>query len=300
MPLEHKTPPTYDGGFGATRPCLVAVTNEATAAAFRRGPLGPWRVVAVSGAAGRRASKLPKVLPHVFFPDASRALFVDHKLTLRAHPLELLEALLPDAGAGLGVFAHPCAVDAPRPGLCPGLGAGDAPAGSDAKTRWLYDEVAAVRAGNRTDDVMQLDRQISRYRAARIDVARFVDAAVVASANTPAAAALGCAWARELLRDDASDRDQLAFAAVSRAHVAAIRAASGAPPPACKPRCHWAFSSEDVAAKTGKSERDRRFQRARRAGLVSRATRPPTPRSPGASRRRAGAPGLSAGGARAW
>ena len=100
-------------------------------------------------------------------------------------------------------------------------------------------------------------------------IAHFVDAAIVAATRSPAAAALGCAWAREFLRDDASDRDQLAFAAISGAHVDAIRTATGASPPGCKPFCHWSFSMDDVAAKTGKSVRDRRFQRARREGLVS-------------------------------
>ena len=32
VPLAHKIPPTYDGGFAAKAPCLVAVVNEATAA----------------------------------------------------------------------------------------------------------------------------------------------------------------------------------------------------------------------------------------------------------------------------
>ena len=269
VPLAHKIPPIYDGGFAAKAPCLVAVVNEATAAAFRREGHSPWRVVAVQGAAGRRAAKIPKLLPHVFFPAAGQTLFVDHKLTLQAHPLELIARLLPDEHAAVGAFAHPCAVDRPRPGLCAGLGTGGAPPGADARTRWLYDEGHAVLVGNRTADPAALKRQFARFRRDGVVIAHFVDAAIVAATRSPAAAALGCAWAREFLRDDASDRDQLAFAAISGAHEDAIRTATGASPPGCRPFCHWSFSMDDVAAKTGKSVRDRRFQRARREGLIS-------------------------------
>ena len=150
VPLAHKIPPIYDGGFAAKAPCLVAVVNEATAAAFRREGHSPWRVVAVQGTAGRRAAKIPKLLPHIFFPEAGQTLFVDHKLTLHAHPLELIARLLPDERAAVGAFAHPCAVDMPRPGLCAGFGAGAAPPGADARTSWLYDEGHAVLVGNRT------------------------------------------------------------------------------------------------------------------------------------------------------
>jgi hypothetical protein len=101
-----------------------------------------------------------------------------------------------------------------------------------------------------------------------VSAALYWDAAVVARRGA-AAAALDCAWAREFLRDDASDRDQPALAyALAQFPASAFFSSSGAPPPACKPRCHWTYSPDDVAAKTGKVDGDRRFHRAQREGLV--------------------------------
>jgi len=147
VPLRFKTPPTYDVGDDDPPWCLVAVANAASAKALRGDDAGGWRVAAVAAAAaGRKASKVAKVLAHLFFPGADRTLFVDHKLTLAAHPLELLARLLPRGAApiALGAFEHPCAVERPREAACPGAGGA-----GDPRAAWLFAEAAAVLAQNR-------------------------------------------------------------------------------------------------------------------------------------------------------
>ena len=247
--LRFKTPPTYATGTNGSW-CLVAIGNSATAAAFARAP-GGWRVAAAGDRSGRKAAKVAKILAHYFFPDAARTLFVDHKLTLAAHPLELLDRLL--RAADVGGFAHPCAAG-PRPRGCP-PGSGD----------WLEAEVAAVLASNRTGTPAALLAQVARY--ASLPRGLYLDAAVLA--RTRAAAPLECAWANEFLRVDSGDRDQPALAiALGASPDARAYTSSGVPPPACKPLCHWSFSPTDVAAKTGKAAGDRRFTRAQSEGLL--------------------------------
>ena len=90
--------------------------------------IGAWRLVVISEAglpfkatpprlpsrrprlssadeALRRNSRVPKLLPHRFFPHAAYALWVDGKLQLQIDPLQAIRRFLTDAGPA--VFAAP-------------------------------------------------------------------------------------------------------------------------------------------------------------------------------------------------
>ena len=94
---------------GTAGVCYVLVAGAASAASLREHcDVAPWRVVALdadaAGRGDRRASRRVKLLPLEFFANARYLLFVDWKLVLKQHPLDLVRSAL---GAGVGfTFAN--------------------------------------------------------------------------------------------------------------------------------------------------------------------------------------------------
>ncbi|KAH8046135.1 GTPase [Aureococcus anophagefferens] len=203
---------------GTAGVCYVLVAGAASAASLREHcDVAPWRVVALdadaAGRGDRRASRRVKLLPLEFFANARYLLFVDWKLVLKQHPLDLVRSAL-GGGFGFAAFRHPCtaAYTRPRVSPCSARRPGEA---------WWRTEARLVEA--KTADVAALRAQVARYETAG-GLGYYADGAVLLwDAHHPVAATLSCAWWAEYDRDDSSDRDQLAFA---RAVTAVL------PPPA--------------------------------------------------------------------
>jgi hypothetical protein len=108
---------------GTAGVCYVLVAGAASAASLREHcDVAPWRVVALdadaAGRGDRRASRRVKLLPLEFFANARYLLFVDWKLVLKQHPLDLVRSAL-GGGFGFAAFRHPCTAAYTRPRVSP-------------------------------------------------------------------------------------------------------------------------------------------------------------------------------------
>ena len=92
-PRGRLGPEAYNGTAGE---CYLIVAGAASAASLREHcDVSPWRVVEMGASVhgGRRASRTLKLLPHRYFT-ARYVVFLDWKLSLRQHPLDLVDRTL--------------------------------------------------------------------------------------------------------------------------------------------------------------------------------------------------------------
>ena len=92
-PSTRLGPAAYNGSAGE---CYLIVAGAASAASLREHcDVSPWRVVEMGASVhgGRRASRTLKLLPHRYFT-ARYVVFLDWKLSLRQHPLDLVDRTL--------------------------------------------------------------------------------------------------------------------------------------------------------------------------------------------------------------
>ena len=212
--------------------CAVLVAGGRAAAALARHcDLGAWTLVVHEqhGDGGRRrASRLVKLAPRLFFPRARFTVFVDWKLQLRRPPRWLLEQTVLRFGAGFAAFRHPCTTPA-RAGVDP----------CDRRRpgeKWWQAEARRVIELRKTAEPEKLAAQVARLDAlgpGRLD--DFAEGGFVArDERDPAARRVSCAWRAAYAAS--GDRDQLALAeALDR----------GAPSGGAAQRLHGASTVED-------------------------------------------------------
>ncbi|KAJ1447326.1 hypothetical protein M885DRAFT_543175 [Pelagophyceae sp. CCMP2097] len=186
--------------------------SAAQAASLRRHcDISPWVLVEMSIGDvvkdGRRASRVIKLLPHLFFPRACYSVFVDWKLALRQDAASLVRRTLgAHDGAGFAVFRHPCTTAYTRNPICR--------VGDRAEAWWRY-EARVVVVKKQTRDVSGLEAQVARYTRLGTHLDDYAEGAVVVRDHRAAAGTeVSCAWWAEYDRVDSSDRDQFALAFV--------------------------------------------------------------------------------------
>ena len=92
-PRGRLGPEAYNGTAGE---CYLIVAGAASAASLREHcDVSPWRIVEMGGkGVGRRASRTLKLLPGDYFTGVRYLVFLDWKLSLRQHPLDLVDRTL--------------------------------------------------------------------------------------------------------------------------------------------------------------------------------------------------------------
>ena len=238
--------------------CPILIAGPDTHDALRRHcNVGAWRVVphrladsARRAGAGRRASRLVKILPHLFFPEARFTIFADWKLRLTRSPADLVaETVGRPPGFAFALFRHPCttAYRAATP-PCDARHAGE---------HWWEAEIRQIAATRRTAESERLEAQASRLRAMPgLASSAFPEGGLIVRDATRAAT-LSCAWRAEYARNDSTDRDQLALAAAlaasdpggdrgpprlfsaSTARRDGVLLLSEGAAPSCGGLCHW-------------------------------------------------------------
>lgn len=202
---------------GTAGVCYLIVAGSASAAYLGKYcKLTPWRIVALDDVAvekggGRRSSRLLKLLPLQFFSGARYIVFVDWKLALQRHPLDLIRRTLGSSSDGFGfaAFKHPCttttyAETSIGRAVCKGHRKGE---------NWWRSEARIVMQRKLTNSPEALKAQVARYESSSVPLSYYIDGAILVwDVHHPAAAAVSCAWWAEYDRADSSDRDQFAFA----------------------------------------------------------------------------------------
>jgi hypothetical protein len=170
-------------------------------------PLGdlPWK-----GIKTRRNSRVPKLLPHLFFPDSVEAtVYIDAENSITQNVRDVVKSMLTDCGASFAAQAHP--------------------------TRFtnVMQEFEVIKWSRNTVEPEKLDEQEAAYRSdqsymAAVDSGRAVgiNAELLVRRNDPQSRYLDIAWMRAYLRG--ADRDQPAFSyALDKSGLAACRAHIG-------------------------------------------------------------------------
>ncbi|KAH8068583.1 GTPase [Aureococcus anophagefferens] len=141
------------------------------------GTAGVCYVLVAGAASAASLREHCDLLPLEFFANARYLLFVDWKLVLKQHPLDLVRSAL-GGGFGFAAFRHPCtaAYTRPRVSPCSARRPGEA---------WWRTEARLVEA--KTADVAALRAQVSRYAAGGLGY--YADGAVLLwDAHHPVAA----------------------------------------------------------------------------------------------------------------
>ena len=131
-----------------------------------------------------RTSRHAKLQPHLAFPEARWTIYLDNKSRLLVDPMTVIDAVetLPD----IDFFAFP-----------------------HFRRTCLYDEAKTV-IQNGFDDPRRVRRQIRRYRREGMPKGfGLIEGHFLVRRPTPAVAAFGEAWFREVMTE--SRRDQIAF-----------------------------------------------------------------------------------------
>ncbi len=137
--------------------CYVVITSEASSTELEnKGSLGPWNIVVVNDplpyANPRRSSKIPKILPHLLFPEATFTVYIDFKFTtLLMDPRDLVIETLVSTGAGpWASWWHPWAnSSSPAP---------------SREEEYVFQEMRLIRAWNKSSELPALLQQEQRYR----------------------------------------------------------------------------------------------------------------------------------------
>jgi len=166
----------------------------------------PWK-----GVKSRRNSRVPKLLPHLFFPDSVEAtVYIDAENAITQDINEVVKTMLTDCGASWAAQTSP--------------------------TRFtdVMQEFEVIKWSKKTVEPEKLDEQEAAYRAdasymAAVDSGRAVgiNAELLVRRNAdPQSRYLDTSWMRSYLRG--ADRDQPAFSyALEKSGLAACRARIG-------------------------------------------------------------------------
>ena len=165
----------------------------------------PWK-----GIKSRRNSRVPKLLPHLFFPASVEAtVYIDAENSITQSVTDVVKTLLTDCGASFAAQTSP--------------------------TRFtdVMQEFEVIRYSSNTAEPEKLDEQEAAYRndtayMAAVDSGRAVgiNAELLVRRNDPQSRFLDIAWMRAYLRG--ADRDQPAFSyALDKSGLAACRARIG-------------------------------------------------------------------------
>eukprot|EP01062_Namystynia_karyoxenos_P021715 TRINITY_DN18279_c0_g1_i4.p1 TRINITY_DN18279_c0_g1~~TRINITY_DN18279_c0_g1_i4.p1 ORF type:complete len:348 (+),score=50.44 TRINITY_DN18279_c0_g1_i4:69-1046(+) len=179
-----------------------------------------------SAAAGRRASRVAKLLGPFFFPGRI-SVFIDWKLSLQADPARIAMQLLGTGNASLAAFHLPKELSCPR----------------NTELRDLYSQAKRIIKRGRTADAAALQAHAHRAEqdAKGGSTAHIDGALLVWDGRQPAAKDLACKWYREYTTR--SDRDQFAFAAVygrlRAGERSAVRIHPGLGSNCSNRLCHW-------------------------------------------------------------
>ena len=207
--LENPSLRLPAGGFGGSTCAILVVNVDSAIAVARHCDVAPWRVV-VHGTRGasRRASRLVKVAPHLFFPASRFLIFVDWKLRLMRSPTWILDRTVRRApGFGFAALRHPCATASGASGkACSRRKPGEF---------WWETEARIISDMKKTDEPERLGAQVARF--AGLGRGRFGDFAegglvVWNFDQSSSAERLACAWRAAYSHNASSDRDQLALA----------------------------------------------------------------------------------------
>jgi len=250
--LGSSAPPQLAGRQSRTgHACYLAFLDEACIglAQCAKVSQGVWRVIthrrtlATAGMPPRRLSKVPKHLPHLYFPGA-QTFFLDSKLKLTANPNRLLAMAL-GQGAHYAFFGHPrvCA-----------RGCANANASNGTFFDWMTQEFHTVLDRNGTSEAQHLQEQLRRYqhRASSGQVARaayttYADGAIILRDASPSAVKLSERVATEFLRPKNGDRDQPAMTfAFAQGGSQGVRMLESVPP-YCGVSCHWYYDNSVAA-----------------------------------------------------
>ena len=228
--------------------CYVAFLDEVCIALAQRANVsqGAWRVVtlrrtqATAGMYPRKLSKVPKHLPHLFFPSAPHTIFLDSKLELKADPNELLAMAL-GGGAHFAYFGHPEVCLGPH-------GCANTTTNGARFFDWMVQEIGIALKRGRTHRAEQIEVQLARYqrladsgRVPREAYTTYADAAIFLRDASPRASNLSEMIATEFLHEESGDRDQPAMSyAFARSGSEGSRMLESVPP-YCGTSCHWYY-----------------------------------------------------------
>lgn len=130
----------------------------------------------------RRASRHPKMMPHLYFPDADFTLYIDGNIRLLRSPQTILSHLL--LRHDMALFQHP-------------------------QRTCIYAEAGACIKRKKADPTL-IKQQIAAYRREKMPAGFGLTACyVILRRNTPETRLFGEMWWNEYLRF--TDRDQLSF-----------------------------------------------------------------------------------------
>lgn len=228
--------------------CYVALLGEQSSQAAQKSPekLAGWTPIRLrrtpqsEGMSNRRFSRIGKLLPHIFFGNATTTIFTDSKVHLRMNPIGL--AHLVNGGTRFAAFRHPSL----NPRVTP--------------YEWMRREAALVAENRRVENITVMEMQLLRYEQdASVPPAAYTDYIDGALLIQRGAVRLFNAWAREYFGANSCDRDQISFAHIfatltTRGLWAASDGCFLAPAkPECKAQtrchglgpglCHWYYGN---------------------------------------------------------
>lgn len=155
--------------------------------------IGRWRIIVVKNLPfvdQRLNGKIPKMLTHRLFPEASYSIWVDSKYQFRRDPIGVLEALLWRRNSTFAISEH------------------------GARTN-IYDEGKAIVQKNKATPE-EVKVQLTQYRQDRMPDGKrlhglkaLAEASIIVRELTPLTNHFMCAWFNEVVRF--TSRDQLSF-----------------------------------------------------------------------------------------
>lgn len=180
-------------------PCYVVIASTASADHLMQEEHNGWNVVTVDGTdCTRRLSRVAKLLPHLFFPTARYALFVDYKRYLTVDPRAIIAESLVEHNASFSACWHKRAARR---------------AMYYRQDEWMFRETALIEKRNKTMELQNLLAQIERYYATDVPLWRYAEGALlVTDLQSQFARQLSCSIHREYSLG--GDRDQVALAYV--------------------------------------------------------------------------------------
>jgi len=144
----------------------------------------------------RRNSRVPKLLPWLFFPDAKATIYIDAENYLADSDARLRNmafSVLGDCGASFSAMVHP------------------------SRHTQVMEEFDAIRGANKTNEPDKLAEEEAAYRADEeymhaigAGLGRMIDGELLVRSNDESAQQLSSAWMRAYMRG--ADRDQPSFA----------------------------------------------------------------------------------------
>lgn len=197
--------------------------------------VGAWRLLEVPEPMpfkdARRNSRVPKMLPHRFFPSASFCVWVDGKLELQPQPEAIIQSYLVDAGADIGAVRNlrRHTIDHEyawiRSMLCP----------RPERPKPPESDLLACHPVERQMDVYESEQ--SAHPGWHLETAVIEGALVLLDLRSAATQCFLCAWFNEYVRF--GERDQLSFAYVAYTQRPRLRLNL------LPRRIHWSVTVED-------------------------------------------------------